>query len=79
MGQNGDRIREQDRVVWVGDNAIRPVGSSGKVREIDGKGAFVDWGSGSDGWYEIGVTIVSCKEAARRGIEPWAKAFGREG
>lgn len=80
-------LREQDRAVWIGGAAssgphwwIPTYGSSGKVRGIseDGKMALVSWGDGHDRWCRIGRTrpeVVTCKQAANRGIEPWASAF----
>jgi hypothetical protein len=69
-------IREQDRVVWVGDTKARPAGSSGKAREVTRSRVEVDWGGGTTGEHRRGAEVVSCAEAARRGIEPWASAFG---
>jgi hypothetical protein len=69
-------IQEQDRVVWVGDPSVRPVGSSGKARVISAPYLangfiLVGWGGGNEGPERVGVDVVSCEEAGRRGIEPW--------
>jgi hypothetical protein len=52
-----------------------PVGSSGKVREKKGRRVYVSWGGGFEGWYTLGVTVVKCRTAAAKGIEPWKSAF----
>lgn len=70
-------LREQDRAVWIGPDEPRGVGSSGKVRSVseDGKFAEVDWGGGSESRCRVGVEVVTARQAANRGIEPWATAF----
>lgn len=80
-------LREQDRAVWIGGAATSEPfdwtptdGSSGKVREIspDGKRVLVDWGSGFERWCRSGRTrpeVVTCRQAANRGIEPWKSAY----
>lgn len=78
------RIQEEDRVVWVGDDAICPVGSSMKAREVTRTHVAVDPINGTYEerlndleWWRRGVEIVSCREAAKRGIEPWATALDK--
>jgi hypothetical protein len=66
-----------DRVVWTAKRNLYPrdaervIGSSGKVRDQRGRRVYVDWGGGSDGIYTLGYDVISCKAAAKRGIEPW--------
>ncbi len=75
-------LREQDRAVWIGDTR-RPIGSSGKVRQIRpaigrlSSRAYVDWGSGNEEWGLIPHELLTCQQAANRGIEPWAKAVAQ--
>lgn len=69
------KLYVEDRVVWVGEESERAVGSSGKLRAIDGPSVFVSWGGGSEGWYDVDTEIVSCGVAADRGVEPWASAL----
>lgn len=71
-------LRDQDRAVWIGDESERAVGSSGKVRfgvERNHRMIYVDWGDGEGNWYEPDRQVVTCRQAANKGIEPWAKAF----
>jgi hypothetical protein len=35
-------------VTWVGDDSVRPVGSTGKVRELRRVSVYVDWGYDPD-------------------------------
>ncbi len=68
-------VRSGDRFVWVGSPERRPVGSSGKAREVRenlGREVLVDWGGGSESWCVLGLEVRSPEEAARLGIEPWA-------
>jgi hypothetical protein len=74
-------LRVLDTAVWNGDSAERPVGSSGKVRDVRGRGpsraAYVDWGGGERGWYRR-HELLTMREAAERGIEPCAAAWHGE-
>lgn len=71
----GGCIREQDRVVWVGDPREMPPGSSGKARRVSATRVEVDWGSGHKDVYERGGEVVSCEEAGRLGVEPWVELY----
>lgn len=42
------RFETQGRVTWNGDEAVRPRGSTGKVREIKRHKIFVSWGYDRD-------------------------------
>jgi hypothetical protein len=64
-------VKQGDRVVWVGPDRFRPVGSSGKVREAPDY-VLVDWGNGVESWCEPGRHVITPEQAAERGIEPWA-------
>ena len=75
-------IREQDRVVWVGDPEVAPVGSSYKARAVTQTHVALDPIGGTYQerqqnvvWYRRGFQVVSCQEAANRGIEPWASSM----
>ncbi len=77
-------LREQDTAIWIGDETFAPVGSSGKVRAVDGKTATVEWGrSGDDPLRgqpnetrcQIDSEVVTPRQAANKGIEPWAQAL----
>lgn len=71
-------MEEQDTAVWVGPAHVRPVGSSGPVREAKGGRVLVDWGdSGGEGWITEGM-VCTPEEAAERDIEPFASAFRLE-
>jgi hypothetical protein len=53
-------LRVLDTAVRNGDPAERPVGSSGKVRDVRGRGpsraAYVDWGGGRAGLVPEGAS-----------------------
>jgi hypothetical protein len=68
------RVTRHERCVWVGDANIRPVGSSGKVERLlrHGTVAVVNWGSSDRDEGIVGREVVTCQEAAERGIPPWA-------
>lgn len=71
-------LRDQDRAVWIGGDEVRGIGSSGKVRfgVEHGHGMVcVDWGGGLEGWYTPNRDVVTCKQAANKGIEPWASCM----
>jgi hypothetical protein len=74
-------LRVLDTAVWNGDPAERPVGSSGKVRDVRGRGpsraVYVDWGRGEQGWYPR-RELLTVREAVQRGIEPCAAAGGEQ-
>jgi hypothetical protein len=65
-----------DRVVAIGVPG-KPDGSSGKIREQEGRRVLVDWGSGDETRHVLGHDVVLPRTAARRGVEPWASAFRR--
>lgn len=84
------RIQEEDTVVLVEGYRDSEPGSSFKAREVTRTHVAIDdyW----DSTYEErmmdpnsvvrlrrGTEVVSCREAAKRGIEPWATAFSLEG
>jgi hypothetical protein len=69
-------LGEQDTAIWIGNDVLKPVGSSGKVRQVNGNRVLVNWGSGNETWCKVGSEVVTPRQAGNRGIEPWAKAFG---
>lgn len=71
-------LREQDTAIWVGDDEVYPVGSSGKVYEVDGKRVLVGWGDGLDTWCRVGSEVITPRQAANRGVEPWVSAFAKD-
>ncbi len=75
-------IAVEDRVVWVGDPSVVAPGSSFKAREVTRTQVAIDPIHGTYQqrlndleWYKRGTEIVSCREAQRRGIEPWASSM----
>lgn len=75
-------LRDEDRAVWIGDPDIRRFGSSGKVIygiECGHGMVEVNWGEGKSSWCQPNSEVITCRQAANRGIEPWAKAFGPRG
>jgi hypothetical protein len=72
-------LRSQDRCVWIGDDAIIPIGSSGKVRSVSpsGKTCLVDWGSNHERVCQIGKEVITVRQAYNRKIEPWDHVFDK--
>lgn len=78
------RLNCQDMAIWNGDGDVRPVGSSGKVRDVrfacDGRAPGLEyeisWGGGRDEWHSE-REVLTVRQAANRGVEPWASALSR--
>lgn len=44
MSRDGKTFQVQGTVTWVGDDAVRPRGSTGKVRQVSRTRVYVSWG-----------------------------------
>jgi hypothetical protein len=72
-------MAEGDRVVWVGPEAERGVGSTGKIMEQRSRRVLVNWGGGQVSFHTYGHHVIRPATAARRGMEPWASVWRRTG